>query len=180
MKPIKDMSLGELAAFICTYLFENGIKCVLTGGACVSVYSDNRYQSNDLDFIELAATTRRELKKFLSKIDFTEKNRYFINQDTRFFIEFPVGPLAIGSEPVQDINELEFSTGRLFLLTPTDCVKDRLAAFYFWGDQQALEQAKWVAEKQVINIHEIERWSKVENQLQKFNSIKDKLTISSK
>ena len=29
----------------------------------------------------------------------------------------------------------------LGLLSPTDCVKDRLAAFYHWKDQQSLEPA---------------------------------------
>ena len=30
-------------------------------------------------------------------------------------------------------------------MTPTDSVKDRLAAYYHWNDQQALEQAIMVA-----------------------------------
>ena len=50
MKLIKEMSLGELAAFVNTQIKKNGIDCVLTGGACVSIYTENRYQSFDLDF----------------------------------------------------------------------------------------------------------------------------------
>jgi len=70
---------------------------------------------------------------------------------------------------------LKFDTGKLYLLTPTDCVKDRLAAYYFWNDLQALEQAKWVAERHEINIKEVQRWSQIENQMEKFLSIKNKL-----
>ena len=32
-------------------------------------------------------------------------------------------------------------TAFLFGLTPTDAVKDRLAAFFHWSDRQSLEQA---------------------------------------
>ena len=39
MKPISEMSVGELAAFIYSYLKEHGIEVVLSGGACVTNYS---------------------------------------------------------------------------------------------------------------------------------------------
>ncbi len=175
MKPVKYMNLGELAAYVCTYLNEMGIKCILTGGACVSIYTDNKYQSYDLDFIESVDTSRRDLKKLLGAIGFKEENRYFVHKDTEFFIEFPSGPLSAGSEPITDYEQLDFETGKLFLLKPTDCIKDRLAAFYHWKDIQALDQAIWVAEKHKIDINEVERWSKIENKLEVFNSIKNKL-----
>ena len=175
MKPIKDMSLGELAAYVCTHLKMNGIPCVLSGGACVTIYSENQYQSYDLDFIERLYTSRKEVNAALAKLGFVEENRYFRHNDTDYFIEFPSGPLSIGSEPVKDVNELTFETGTLSLLSPTDCVKDRLAAYYHWDDLQALEQAKLVARNHKINLEEIHRWSEVENQLEKFEHIKKEL-----
>lgn len=42
--------LKELACLVYETLKENGINPVLVGGACVSIYSHNRYQSSDLDF----------------------------------------------------------------------------------------------------------------------------------
>ena len=48
------------------------------------------------------------------------------------------------------------------LLTPDDSVKDRLAAYFYWSDPQALEQALMVAQAEKINIREIRRWSKQE------------------
>ena len=175
MKQVKEMSIGELAAFVCSFLLANGIKCILTGGACVSIYTENKYQSFDLDFIEEPDVKRSELKKLLSQIGFEEKNRYFINNDTEFFIEFPSGPLSAGSEPITNHNELTYETGKLLLLTPTDSVKDRLAAFYHWDDKQALEQAIWIAENHKIDINEIKRWSEVEGKSEKFNLIKHDL-----
>lgn len=62
------------------------------------------------------------------------------------------------------------------LLSPTDCVKDRLAAYYHWSDQQALAQAQLVAENNKIDIKEIRRWSKEEDKLAVFESIKKQLT----
>ncbi len=64
MKPISEMSTGELAAYIYSYLKEHGIEAVLSGGACVTIYSQNRYISQDLDFIESGLTPRRKLKTF--------------------------------------------------------------------------------------------------------------------
>jgi len=175
MKSIKKMTLLELAAFICTFLNKNDINCVLSGGACVSIYTDNSYLSYDLDFIENVSTPREKLKSLLGSIGFREENRYFKHPDTEFYIEFPTGPLSIGSEPVKNINEIKTLTGILRLLTPTDCVKDRLAAYYYWNDKQALEQAVKVAMDNEIDLKEVRRWSIVENEIVKFDKIKKRL-----
>ncbi|MDF1527072.1 MAG: hypothetical protein P1S59_12500 [bacterium] len=34
------------------HLENKGIRVVLTGGSCVSIYSNNKYQSMDLDLVE--------------------------------------------------------------------------------------------------------------------------------
>ena len=49
MKSIKEMTQGELAAFVQSRLLEKEIDVVLSGGASVSIYSSNRYVSLDLD-----------------------------------------------------------------------------------------------------------------------------------
>jgi hypothetical protein len=174
------MSLGELAAFVCSHLRKNGISCVLSGGGCVSIYTSNRYQSFDLDFIESVPTDRHRIGKILGEIGFHEKNRYFRHPATDFFIEFPSGPLSVGSQPVHHTVTLRFPTGELSLLSPTDCVKDRLAAYFHWGDLQCLEQAKMVVENKRINLKEIKRWAEGENKLKEFELIKTKLIRKSK
>lgn len=170
MKTIKEMSLGELGAFVCSHLEKKGIRVVLTGGACVSIYSDNKYQSMDLDFVEEVPVTRRKLKRVLDGLGFSEENRYFRHPDTEFFLEFPPGPLSVGEEPIRDISVLEFPTGRLRLISPTDCVKDRLAAYYHWDDRQSLEQALLVARDQEIDFLEVRKWSGREGELGKFET----------
>lgn len=166
------MNIAKLAAYVCTHLNNSGIKCILTGGACVSVYTDNKFESFDLDFIDCTYSSRKKISEILEKIGFTEYNRYFINKETKYYIEFPAGPLSIGSEPVMENNELELPTGKLYLLTPTDSIKDRLAAYYFWEDKQALEQAVLLSKSHKINLKEVERWSKAEGQTEKFKIIK--------
>ena len=124
----------------------------------------------DLDFIEQLPVTRRKLKKALSEIGFTEKNRYFIHPETEFFLEFPPGPLSVGEEPIGKIEIINFPTGKLRLISPTDCVKDRLAAYYHWDDRQSLEQALLVARDQEIDLLNIQRWSEGEGELEKFET----------
>jgi len=47
----KKMRLQELAHHTYQGLKKKGINVTLSGGACVSIYTENAYQSGDLDFI---------------------------------------------------------------------------------------------------------------------------------
>lgn len=122
MKAIGQMSIGELAAFVCAHLRDNGVDVVLTGGACVAIYTGGEYLSYDLDFIERLTSSRRKLKRVLSEIGFEEEKRYFKHADTDFFLEFPSGPLAIGGKPPWQLSMLVFESGVLQALSPTDCL----------------------------------------------------------
>jgi hypothetical protein len=108
-------------------------------------------------------------------IGFGEKNRYFIHPDTNHIVEFLPGPLSVGEEPVKRINEMKFSTGILTITSATDCVKDRLAAYYFWNDRQSLAQAILVAENSRVSISEIKRWSQTTGNLKEFEIFHKKL-----
>lgn len=170
------MSLGELAAYVSSHVRKNNIRAVLSGGACVSIYSENRYQSFDLDFVENISSTRNRLKNVMAEIGFMEHHRYYKNPDTQFFVEFPPGPLTVGDEPVVKPFEISLETGTLLLLSPTDCVKDRLAGYYHWKDKPCLDQAVLVAEKNSVELNEIRRWSENEGKLEEFRKIEPLLT----
>ena len=47
----KKITLEKLAAIISEKLREHKIDSILVGGGCVSIYSQNRYQSYDLDYV---------------------------------------------------------------------------------------------------------------------------------
>src|SRR5918996_743699 len=162
MKSVSKMTQGELSAFIQSQLRKQGIEVILSGGAAVAIYSNNKYVSKDLDLINIYGVNRRKIRDTMMAIGFYEEGRYFRHTDSQFFVEFPPGPLAIGEEPVKQIVEKKLSTGTLKIISPTDCVKDRLAAYYHWSDQQSLAQAILVAQQHKINVDEIRRWSLVE------------------
>jgi len=177
MKQIKNMSQVELAAYIQDSLQAEGIQVVLSGGSAVSFYSSNKYVSKDLDLINTGFARRSKIKSVMEKLGFEERGRYFIHPETTFFVEFPDGPLSVGEEPVKEVSEFELSTGTLKVLSATDCVKDRLCAFYFWNDLQGLEQAILVAKSQTVDLKEIKRWSKVEGKDREYKSFTDKLAL---
>lgn len=180
MKPISEMSRAELGAFVQEHLRQKGIDLVLSGGACVSIYSQNRYESMDLDMIHtsLLKPKRKLIREAMQELDFVEEGRYFKHSDTDLFIEFPVGPPAVGEEPVKEIRELLEITGVLKIISPTDCVKDRLAGFYHDNDLQCLEQAILVIQDNDVDIVEVKRWSKGEGKNEEFKRIKKRLVTS--
>lgn len=83
-------------------------------------------------------------------------------------VEFPSGPLSIGEDLVRNFQTVQLETGTLRVITPTDCVKDRLCAYYFWNDHQGLAQAVLVANQQVVDLDEIRQWSIKEGHSKKF------------
>ena len=175
MKSIKAMNMEELAAYVCSELEKEGIETVLSGGSCVEIYSDGKYTSDDIDLIDRFNGGHTKIKNVMIKLGFKEHNRYFVHEDTTLFIEFPRGPLGVGDAPVHEIALKEEETGILKLLTPTDCIKDRLAAYFHWDDLQSLDQAIWVAEQNEFDIESIEEWSVNENELEKFRVFKSRV-----
>ncbi len=164
----KNITLEKLAAIISEKLKEHEIDSVLVGGGCVSIYSKNRYQSYDLDYV-----TYEDMKKVesaLKELNFKKHDRHFEHKDCKYFIEFVSPPVAIGNEPVYDYEYHKISLGTIKMLTPTDTVKDRLAAYYHWDDNQSLEQAIIVCKTlfKKIDLDEIKKWSKNEGHLKKF------------
>lgn len=130
----KRTPLKELALIVCSRLKEDGIDAVLPGGAVVSLYTENLYESYDLDFISHSPIS--DISKSLFKLGFKRtKGRYYVHAKTEYFIEFPSPPVMVGNKPLKEFNEIKSESGYLKLLTPTQCVMDRLAAFYYWNDQ---------------------------------------------
>ncbi len=175
MKSVAEMNEAELSAYVQSHLKRAGIDVVLSGGSAVTIYSENKYISKDLDLVNVYAANRRKIKTVMSELGFQEEGRYFTHAETKLFIEFPAGPLAIGEEPVKEIVEREVSTGTLRIISPTDCVKDRLAAYYNWNDKQCLVQAKYVSQRQDVDLEEVRAWSEREGMLAKFEAIKKEL-----
>lgn len=168
-----NLSLQDLAGIVSEALKKNGIDTVLVGGACVTIYSENRYQSHDLDYVTY--DDMRRVTKTLEQLSFIRKGKYFEREGCPWFVEFVSPPVAVGNEPIREFNLIETAWGTVKLLFPTDSVKDRLASFYYWRDRQALEQAVEICLSQVVNIAEVKRWSIQEGQKEKLDQFMKRL-----
>lgn len=169
MKKINPkMSLKDFAITVAEILKTKNIDVILTGGAVVSIYSEGKYISKDVDF--LSATDHQIIKTVMLDANFKNLGKDFYHEDTEFSVEFPGSKLVIGDEPMKPEGKIKSGKFVLKLLSPTQCVMDRLAAFYHWKDRQSLEQAVMVAKNHPVKLSKIKKWSDDEG-------MKDKYTI---
>ncbi|MBJ19241.1 MAG: hypothetical protein CL933_07415 [Deltaproteobacteria bacterium] len=153
----KDSPLEEVATLVCARLEADGISVVLSGGAAVSIYSENEYESYDLDFIPTGLA--RRVDHTMQALGFERQQRHWVHPHNRYWVEFPAGPVAIGEEVIHDFAERRGPAGVLRILHPTECVMDRLAWYFHNTDRQCLEQALQVARGHPINLARIKRWA---------------------
>ena len=90
---LKGLSLEDFAIVVSDYLIKHGIDVVLSGGACVTIYTKNKFMSYDLDFVLISSDKQKEVRSLLTEIGFYEEDRYFKHNDTEFFIDFISPPL---------------------------------------------------------------------------------------
>ena len=169
------MSQAEIAAYVQNHLKRTGIDVVLSGGAAVGIYSNGDYITKDVDLVNALFAGRKKIDKAMGEIGFSSIGRHYEHPNSEHIIEFPAGPLHVGDGKVKNISKLKYETGILRVISPTDCVKDRLAHYYYWGDRQCLKQAILVSTKQKINLKELREWSKVEGKLDEFDNIEKDL-----
>ncbi len=148
---------------------QSGIRAVLSGGACASIYTDGAYQSLDLDFILQTAVSPAVLDAAMGAVGFTRQTNQYFHPTARFYVEFPPGPLSIGRD--YHVQPVETKVGRstLVTLTPTDSCRDRLAAFFHWNDRQSLTTALAIARRHEIDLAAIRRWSQSEGAVARFD-----------
>lgn len=167
------ITLKELAGFVSEELRKRGIDTILVGGACATIYSENRYQSYDLDYITYEDI--KKVRKVLQEFGFVEKSGYFQHEGCQWFVEFVSPPVAVGKELIHKFNTIHTTFGNIKILRPVDSVKDRLASFYHWNDKQGLAQAINICLEQDIDLSEIEKWSVQEENQEKFHTFIDNL-----
>ena len=158
-------SLPTVALVAGGVLRRHGITAVLTGGACASLHTDGAYFSKDADFVVRGAVRQAALDAALAELGFERRGDRYVHPRVRFYLEFPPGPLAIGSDlNIQPI-EVDGGAGPALVLSPTDSCRDRLAAFYHWRDRQSLRVAVSIAHAHPVNVKAIEKWSRSEGSL---------------
>lgn len=157
-----DTSMAEIAVLVSEALERAGIPAVLSGGGAVSHYSDNEYMTTDLDFVSVASN--KSIAPVVAELGFVPSGKDFRHPNSRFFLEFPAGPLTFGDRYI-DASEtatLETPFGSLRIITPTHCVMDRLAWLVHGNDPQARDQAVLVAQRQPVEWDAIYAWASSE------------------
>ncbi|MDH3686192.1 MAG: hypothetical protein OEP95_08190, partial [Myxococcales bacterium] len=95
-------------------------------------------------------------------LGFEKTRRHWTHPKSRYWVELPPGPVAIGEETIRNFAKRETRSGTLRLLAPTECVMDRLAWYFHDADTQCLEQAVKVATRHPVDLERIERWARGE------------------
>jgi hypothetical protein len=164
--------LPAVALRVGSALDEHGIRGVLTGGACASLYTGGAYHSVDVDIILSGAVSRPELDAAMASVGFERRRDRYIHPDLPFFVEFPRGPLAIGAD--HQIRPVRYRRGRsrMLVLSATDACRDRLAAFYHWKDRQSLGVAVLIAARNRVRMSAIQDWSAGEAALDRFEEFR--------
>ena len=159
MTPGLRGGLPSVALRVGSALDKHGIRGVLTGGACASLYTGGAYHSVDVDIILSGAVSRLELDAAMGSIGFERRRDRYVHPGLPYFVEFPRGPLAIGAD--HQIRPVTFRRGssRMLVLSATDACRDRLAAFYHWKDRQSLAVAVRIAARHRVRMSLIQRWS---------------------
>jgi len=156
-----DLSMcteAELWRHVAVHLEAHGIGVVLVGGAVVAIYTDGAYRSGDLDFVP-GDLFGRPVDECMAKIGFHRRGRHFEHPECpHLFVEFVAPPLGIGDDGNIVPREETVSGQILKILSPTDCVRDRLASYIHFRARECLEQATLVARAQTVDWKKIERW----------------------
>lgn len=157
----RETTIEELAALVSQALERAGITATLSGGGAVTLYSENEYMSSDLDFVTSAR--KDAIAEAIAPLGFrlVPGARQFEHPESELFAEFPPGPLAFGDTVVSDeeATTLDTEFGPLRIVTPTQSVMDRVAAYAHWNDNQSLDQAIMVARRQDIAWRALYEWA---------------------
>lgn len=168
----------ELWKYVASHLKIQGIDTILVGGAVVSIYSEGVYQSGDLDLV-LGSFFTQGLESAMNQIGFQKQGRHYVHPDCQhLFVEFPGSPpLGIGSDYSIRPLEVETNQVKIKILSPTDCVKDRLASFLFFSDRDGLDQAILVAKRQTVDMESIQRWCQNEGYPEAFDEFQSLVNV---
>tara|TARA_R110002110_G_scaffold205066_2_gene416806 strand:- start:10975 stop:11415 length:441 start_codon:yes stop_codon:yes gene_type:complete len=144
----------------------------------VCIWTNDRFGSLDLDFIDMTYARRKEITAALAGLGFesdAKQPRYFVHPDCSWSLEFPTAPLAIGHELIEpgQVAELKTETGTIRLLSSTDSIKDRLLWWYLSGDPQCWEQALDMARNHSVNWPNLRRWHEGEGYSNRFQVFRD-------
>lgn len=163
----ENSSLEDVCFEVSSALDRHSIVGVLTGGSAATVYAPDVYMSYDADFVLTSYPERQRLEKAVGEIGYVPSAcpGMYEHPKTVYTLDFPSGPLSVGGDYVHETTTLERDGLRLRILTVTDCVRDRLAGFYYWNDYTSLNAAVGVARahRDRIDFDRLREWTERES-----------------
>jgi hypothetical protein len=163
-----ESSLIDVAFAVGTALDAAGIIAVLTGGSAANFYAPQKYRSYDVDFVIQLESHNSSGKVVLESIGFAPQGELYAHPRTPFTLEFPPGPLGVGEDIVTSWETVKRADEILHVISRTDSVRDRLAAYYHWNDTASLFTAVDVAQTGTIDFDLVEKWSRRERNAEKY------------
>ena len=151
-------TLEELWRHVSSHLAFHGIEVTLVGGGVATIYSHGKYMSGDLDFVFGWANNHKEIKLALREIGFHATTRVFSRKGCSFTMDFSSPPVDIGEKNDPEIEEKKEGKNTIRILTPTECIKDRLHKAFYWKDELALQAALAVAQSQTFSLEKVKNF----------------------
>lgn len=163
-KPIDLSNCTELELWrhVASHLEARGVGVVLVGGAVVAIYSKGAYTSGDLDFVT-DHLFEEGIDASMQQLGFRRRGKHYEHPRCKhLFVEFVPGPLGIGAD-TKLTPATESVNGQLLkILSPTDCVRDRLASYFHFDARECLDQAVLVADAHAVDWRKIRSWCRAE------------------
>ncbi|MBI4212196.1 MAG: hypothetical protein HY540_06115 [Deltaproteobacteria bacterium] len=165
----EKLSVRQAAAVLREHLLTITNRAILVGSSCAAVYVPSLATKN-LDFV-ISKFHIAEVGKLMKRLGFKARElRSFVCVKGPYEVRFPPPPPLAGDEPIESTVIVSSNQGPLELLTPTDCVRQRLAAWYRLGDEDGFQQAVAVAKKHPIDFDVVKQWSQWEWSTDKYET----------
>jgi hypothetical protein len=149
-------SRAELAALVCKLLTEDlGDHPVLVGGSVVSIYTEGRYVSDDLDIVTYR--DNRHIRPLMEKHGFVKHGAHWTHPATDLLVQFVSPPAMVGEKYVKTPARMRTSVGDLPVFSPLDSACDRLA-WFLSGDSESIEQCADIVATQKVPLRDVQRW----------------------
>ncbi len=144
--------------YVAWHLSAGGVETVLVGGAVVAIYSSGIHRSGDIDLVP-DEFQRTKIAGILQEIGFVKSGKHFNHPECHhIFVDFPMGPVSLGDDYNLKPDKRVVEGKVLKLLSPTDCVKDRLASYIYFSAHECFDQAVLVAKSQNVRLNNIKAW----------------------
>lgn len=177
----KNCTLEDFWKHVATHLEKNEIGITLVGGAVATIYSKGKYESGDLDMVfDSMFQDRSKFQTILEEIGIEKVDqRNFKHPDCIYSLEGKLPPVDIGHMAPQgdspEVKEIEMEGISIKILSPTDCLKDRLYKADEWNDDEAFDAALAVARSVGFNESKLKSFCEINKKMDIFKKFKESL-----